>query len=73
MAKKPLVQTHRAVLVTGETIDYKGAHPTHWSYGGADADGKPDGSPVRVVPVMMRYPLTATEEGARAAAEADDE
>jgi len=59
MARKVFRATHRAVLATGETIDYYGAHPTHWTFGGVDADGKRDGSKVRKVAVVDRYPLTS--------------
>jgi hypothetical protein len=56
-ASKPVKPTHRATLVTGETVDYAGAHPTHWTFGGTDAEGKRDGSPVRTVPVASIVPL----------------
>lgn len=61
-AKKPVVPTHRAVLATGETVDYGGAHPTHWSFGGVDGDGKPNGERPRVVPVVNRFPLNILPE-----------
>lgn len=51
-ARKPAQATHTAVLADGSKQQYQGAHPTHWSFGGVDKDGKPDGSPVRVVPVL---------------------
>lgn len=56
--KKEVKPTHRAVLSTGETVDYAGAHPTHWSFGGVDADGNRDGSPVRTVPVTSVHHLS---------------
>lgn len=62
MARKPVVPTHRAVLATGETVDYGGAHITHWSFGGVDSDGKPNGEKPRVVPVVDRFPLNVLPE-----------
>ena len=60
--KADTTPTHRAVLETGESVDYRGAHPTHWTFGGADADGKRDGSPVRIARVTSVYPLSASAE-----------
>jgi hypothetical protein len=60
---EPVQPTHRAILVTGETVDYAGgAHLTHWTFGGVDAEGKPDGSPVRIVPVASIVPLESFPE-----------
>ena len=64
MARKPVVQTHRAILATGETVDYGGAHITHWSFGGVDADGKKNGTHIRKVPVVTRFPLNILPENA---------
>lgn len=53
---------HRAVLLNGETVEYEGAHPTHWTFGGVDKDGKPDGSPVQTVAVQAIIPGTWPED-----------
>ena len=68
--KKVTVPTHRATLATGETVDFHGAHPTAWTFGGADEKGEKDGSRVRSVPVVSIHPLSVFDD---AAGNADDD
>lgn len=76
-AKLPANPTHRATLATGETVDYYGppfgAHHTHWSFGGVDSEGKPDGSPVRVVPVTSVAPIHVFPDAPQSTDEDEDE
>lgn len=53
---------HKAILLNGETVEYEGAHPTHWTFGGVDKDGKIDGSPVQTVAVQAIIPGTWPED-----------
>jgi len=53
---KSVLPTHKAVLVDGRKIEYQGAHPTAWTFGGVDENGRPDGSPVETVPVLSILP-----------------
>lgn len=53
---------HRAILINGETVEYEGAHPTHWTFGGVDKDGRMDGSPVQTVAVQAIIPGTWPED-----------
>lgn len=63
MARKVrMLVPHRAILINGETIEYEGAHPTHWTFGGVDKDGKMDGSPVQTVAVQAIIPGTWPED-----------
>lgn len=75
--RKPAHPTHRAVLVTGETVDYygppHGAHPTHWTFGGVDASGNKDGSPVRKVAVRSHHLVTEFADAPLAEVDEDDE
>lgn len=59
---KEVKPTHRAHLANGESVEYAGAHPTHWSFGGVDSEGNRDGSRVRVVPVSYVEELPQDEE-----------
>lgn len=63
MARKVrMLVPHRAILINGETVEYEGAHPTHWTFGGVDKDGRMDGSPVQTVAVQAIIPGTWPED-----------
>lgn len=63
MARKVSMLTpHRAILSNGDTIEYEGAHFTHWTTGGVDANGQRNGTPVQTFAVISIIPGTWPED-----------
>jgi hypothetical protein len=78
MSRKPVVPTHRATLETGETVDYAGAHPTHWTFGREEtvtSNGEKVRQPgrVRTARVVSVAPLSAYPDASYVSEDDEDE